>query len=94
MAQFFEMMMLLCFGASWPFNIIRSYRSRTAKGKSLIFSICIIVGYICGLAGKILSNNVTYVVAFYVLDLAMVSVDFALTIRNRALDKAEEAAKA
>lgn len=91
MAQFFEMMMLLCFGVSWPFNIIRSYRARTAKGKSLGFSVCVLTGYVCGLLGKLLSGNITYVVAFYVLDLVMVGIDFVLTLRNRALDRAEEA---
>ena len=86
--------MLLCFGASWPFNILRSYRSRTAKGKSLVFSVLVMVGYISGLLGKFQSGNITYVVAFYVLDLVMVGIDFVLTLRNRALDRAEEAAKA
>ena len=46
MAQVFETIMLLCFGASWPFNIAKSLRSRTAKGKSIYFEICIIVGYV------------------------------------------------
>ena len=36
-AQVFEMIMLICFGLSWPFNITKSVRSRTAKGKSLWF---------------------------------------------------------
>ena len=35
MALVFETIMLLCFGASWPFNIAKSLRSRTAKGKSI-----------------------------------------------------------
>ena len=55
-------------------------RSRTAKGKSLWFEVCIIVGYLCGLAGKFISGNVTYVAAFYIL----------LTIRNKRLDRAAE----
>ena len=37
MAQVFEVIMLVCFGLSWPFNIAKSLRSRTAKGKSLWF---------------------------------------------------------
>ena len=57
MAQVFEMIMLICFGLSWPFNITKSVRSRTAKGKSLWFEVCIIVGYLCGLAGKFISGN-------------------------------------
>ena len=56
MAQVFEMIMLICFGLSWPFNITKSVRSRTAKGKSLWFEVCIIVGYLCGLAGKFISE--------------------------------------
>ena len=90
MAQVFEVIMLCCFGASWPFNIERSIRSRTAKGKSLTFEGFIIVGYLCGLAGKFLSGNLTYVVAFYLLDILMVTTDLLLTLRNRRLDAEEE----
>ncbi len=87
MAQFLETMMLVCFGLSWPFNIVKSYRSRTAKGKSLLFEVCIIIGYLCGVAGKFLSGNITYVVAVYFLDILMVGTDLVLTIRNRRLDR-------
>ena len=94
MAQFFEMIKLIGFGLSWPFNIAKSMRSKTAKGKSLPFEICIILGHTCGLAGKFVSGNVSYVVAFYVADILMVSIDLALTCRNRRLDAlAEQEAK-
>ena len=93
MAQVFEMIMLICFGLSWPFNIAKSIRSHTARGKSALFEVCIIIGYACGLAGKVISGNVTYVTAFYVLDIAMVSVDLALTCRNRKLDRMREREK-
>ena len=39
MAQVFEMIMLICFGLSWPFNIAKSIRSRTAKGNRELLSI-------------------------------------------------------
>ena len=90
MAQVFEMVMLICFGLSWPFNIAKSLRSRTARGKSLWFEVCIIVGYLCGLTGKFISGNVTYVAVFYILDITMVTVDLVLTIRNKRLDQAAE----
>ena len=90
MAQVFEMIMLICFGLSWPFNIAKSIRSRTARGKSALFEVFIIVGYVCGLAGKFISGNVTYVAAFYVLDITMVSIDLVLTCRNRRLDRMRE----
>ena len=92
MAEFFEVMMLVCFGLSWPFNIAKSLRSRTAKGKSMLFESLVIVGYLCGLAGKFISGNVTYVVAVYLLDIAMVTTDLLLTIRNAKLDQEREKA--
>ena len=78
--------MLLCFGASWPFNIIKSYRSHTAGGKSIGFELLIMVGYLCGIAGKLITHNVNFVLCVYILDLAMVAADFTLTLRNRKLD--------
>lgn len=90
MAQIFEVIMLCCFGASWPFNIVKSLRSRTARGKSLLFEVCVIVGYLSGLAGKLLSGNLSYVVAFYLMDILMVATDLTLTLRNRRLDAQAE----
>ena len=90
MAQLCEVLMLVCFGISWPFNIAKSLKSRTAKGKSVAFELCIIIGYVCGLAGKFIGGNVTYVVIVYVLDLLMVTTDLILTLRNKVLDRIAE----
>ena len=90
MVQLLEIAMLICFGLSWPFNITKSIRSRTAKGKSVYFEMMIIIGYLCGLGGKFISGNITYVVAFYILDILLVSTDLILTFRNRKLDKERE----
>lgn len=87
MAQLFETIMLICFGISWPFNIAKSLRSRTAKGKSLPFEICVVVGYLFGIAGKFIAGNVTYVLAVYGLDVLMVTTDILLTCRNLKLDR-------
>lgn len=90
MVQVYEMMMLVCFGLSWPFNIAKSIRSRTAKGKSVLFEIMIIIGYLCGVTGKLIGGNITYVLAFYALDILLVSTDLILTFRNRKLDRERE----
>ena len=87
MAQLFEAMMLICFGISWPFNIAKSIKSRTAKGKSPQFEFCVVIGYLFGIAGKFISGNVSYVLAVYLLDVLMVSTDIVLTCRNRRLDR-------
>ena len=39
-----EIGMLLCFAASWPFNIRKSYISRTAVGRSIAFELIIEMG--------------------------------------------------
>ena len=85
--------MLICFGLSWPFNIYKSLRSRTAKGKSLQFEVLVVIGYLFGLAGKFVSGDVTYVVAVYILDLLMVCTDITLTCRNMRLDRQAGKAK-
>ena len=90
MVHFFESVMLVCFGLSWPFNIAKSIRSKTAKGKSVAFEILIIVGYLAGLTGKFLSGDISYVVAFYIADILMVSTDLCLTLRNRRRDREAE----
>lgn len=91
--QFCEAVMIVLFGVSWPFNIAKSWKSRTAKGKSLMFEILIIIGYLAGIYGKYntfrLTGQLPYPTYFYLLDLAMVTVDLLLTIRNRTLDKAD-----
>ena len=88
--QLLEIGMLICFGLSWPFNITKSIRSRTAKGKSALFEMMIIIGYLFGLSGKFIAGNITYVVAFYVLDILLVTTDLILTLRNRKLDRERE----
>ena len=88
--QVLEVGMLITFGASWPFNIIKSWRAKTAKGKSLYFEFIILVGYGMGVAAKFIqysrTGSLPYAVWFYFLDIALVTIDLILTIRNHALD--------
>lgn len=86
MTEILEAIMVICFGISWPMNIVKSLRAKTAKGKSVLFLIFIIVGYVAGITGKIISGNITYVFIFYVINLLMVSVDFVLYFVNRRKD--------
>jgi len=91
MAELFEIIMIVSFGFSWPMNVIKSYRARTTKGKSLAFLLLISTGYVFGIIGKIIGGNFKwYVMFFYVLNFAMVMVDLLLYIRNWRLDKQAE----
>jgi len=86
--ELMEVAMILAFGFSWPMNVIKSYKVRTTKGKSLLFLLLIFCGYICGIAGKLMSPSFKwYVLFFYVLNFLMVGLDLLLYIRNYRIDK-------
>ena len=88
MAELFEIIMIVCFGFSWPVNVVKSYRARTTKGKSLLFLLLIAIGYVFGIIGKIISGSFKwYVMFFYVLNLCMVLTDVGMYVRNYRLDK-------
>ena len=94
MAEILEVIMIVSFGASWPLNVIKSYKARTIKGKSLAFLCLIFFGYIAGIISKLLNESYMmsfsakwYVLFFYVLNLIMVGADLCLYIRNYKLDK-------
>ena len=79
--------MVLCFGISWPVPIVKALKSRSTKGKSLVFMLFIWVGYVCGIASKLIAGNLTYVFVFYVLNIIMVTVDICLYFRNLKYDR-------
>jgi hypothetical protein len=82
----FEIAMLLCFGFAWPFSIIKSWKSRTTKGKSLTFLLIVIAGYTAGILHKIFYNY-DIVVWFYVANMTMVAADTVLYYRNWRLSR-------
>lgn len=83
----FEVGMMLCFAAAWPFNIARAWRARTAVGSSPVFMLVIELGYILGMINKVVNDSVNYVFAFYVLDFVLVLIALAIFLRNRRLDR-------
>lgn len=86
--ELLEIFMIVSFGFSWPLNVIKSYKARTTKGKSLAFLVLIFFGYICGIASKLLAPSFKwYVLFFYVLNIIMVGIDLILYVRNYRLDK-------
>ena len=78
--------MLVCFGAAWPFSIYKSYRSKSNRGKSVVFLFIVFIGYIAGILHKVLFNY-DLVIVLYGINAVMVSVDILLYFRNRKHDK-------
>ena len=85
--QIFEFIMLACFGLSWPISVYKSIKSKSTQGKSIVFIIAIIVGYISGIIGKIVNHQLTYVLIIYCFNLIVVSVDLVLFFINRENEK-------
>ena len=106
LTDLFEALTIFCFGLSWPVSIRKSYVSRTAKGKSLLFEVIILIGYAIGIARKSIQvgalgypletagtlGTVIFILGFvfYVLNFIEISVDVGLYFRNVKLDKARE----
>lgn len=87
MAAIFETIMLVCFGLSWPLNVIKAYKARTTQGSSLSFILLIITGYVAGITAKIIMGQINFVLAVYLLNLVIVSLNVVVYIRNAALDR-------
>lgn len=93
MGGILETAMLICFGCSWPINLVKNYKCRSAKGMSLPFILLLMIGYIAGICAKfIIGVNVhnAYVLVVYLLNLAMVTANLFVYFRNCALDRKAE----
>lgn len=75
-----EFAMLFCFGASWPFAIAKTLRSKRVDGKSPLFEIIVLAGYACGVASHALGDR-SWVIWVYLADMALVATDLALYLK-------------
>jgi len=96
-AKILEVIMYVLFGCSWPFNIAKSVKTKSTKGKSLIFLILIDVGYVASMLSKIISscyggfswNNDWWIFMFVVLNFVLVSIDLVLFFINKNRENKE-----
>lgn len=93
MSELLETVMLICFGLSWPFSLVRNIKAHSAKGMSLLFSLLIIAGYAAGITAKVITHRYNYVLVAYLLNLAIVLANVVVYFINREQDK-KVAAKA
>ena len=100
MSEILEIIMIVSFGMSWPANVLKSYKARTSKGKSISFLCLIFFGYIAGITSKLTNeaymaafSQKWYVLFFYFLNISMVGIDILLYIRNSRLDRQREQEK-
>ncbi|MDO4988205.1 MAG: hypothetical protein Q4E17_04165 [Synergistes sp.] len=88
LAAFFEVAMLVCFAAAWPSSIYKSWKSRTRKGKSLLFLLIVETGYIAGILGVVMrSGSSLKMVIPYTFNALLVFCDIVLYYRNYRIDE-------
>jgi hypothetical protein len=73
----FGIIMLVCFGVSWPISIHKSLKTKTVAGKSPLFMAIVIAGYASGIIHKILYSN-DWVISLYAANLLLVGADMAV----------------
>jgi len=83
MSEILETVMLVCFGCSWPVSVYKNIKAKTARSMSLSFILLIIVGYVAGIIAKIYTNNISFVLAVYIINLLMVSVNLVVYFINK-----------
>ena len=81
--QLFETVMLFCFGASWPFSILKTWRTRKTTGKSAVFLTLVFIGYTAGVIAKLwrahlLGTPPEWVTALYAFNGTLVFIDLML----------------
>lgn len=85
-AQVFEALMLVCFGVGWPISMLKVLRTRRAEGKSAVFMVLVLLGYVAGITAKFLraAHDGTYpelVTGLYALNTVFVAIDLALVLK-------------
>ena len=91
-AQWFEAVMMLCFGASWPAAIYKTLRTRRTEGKSLLFLTLVLIGYLAGILAKFVTaieqwTWPNWVTILYAINAGMVAFDMYLYHRFRPRQK-------
>lgn len=92
--QILETIMLICFGFSWPINLVKNYKLRSAKSMSLSFLTLIWFGYVVGVLAKVIAlfdPNIAdpswYLLTIYIINLLMMCANICVYFRNARLDK-------
>ena len=78
----FEAGMMICFGVSWQLAAYQTYTCKCVHGKSIYFSMLIMLGYICGITHKLLYSR-DVVIWLYIINMAFLLTDMILWYRYR-----------
>lgn len=94
-AKALEAIMIVLFGISWPFNLLKSIKTKSTKGKSLIFLSLIDLGYIAGITSKFVSTTFVWatdwwIFMFYCINFTFVTADLIMYFINKHRENSAE----
>ena len=75
--SFFELGMIICFGIGWPVSVFKAIKTKDVSGKSPLFMIIILLGYLSGLTHKVVYSW-DIVILVYLFNTIMVALDLVL----------------
>ena len=80
----YELFFFVFIACAWPVSIVRMLRSKSTKGKSLIFICVILLGYALGIVHKVIYDPDAVIIVYF-LNFLLVLTDIIvfLYIRNR-----------
>ena len=70
----FELFFFLFIACAWPISTARMLRNKSTKGKSLIFSSVLLLGYVFGISHKFIYDP-DWVLAVYFLNVFLIFLD-------------------
>ncbi|MBF0252702.1 MAG: hypothetical protein HQL29_02705 [Candidatus Omnitrophica bacterium] len=80
--EYFEAIMLVCFGVAWPVSIYKLLKTKTSEGKSIPFVGIVLLGYFSGICFQWFGER-DIVILLYFSNTLMVAVDLFLTIKYK-----------
>lgn len=86
----YELFFFILVACAWPISIWRMIKNKSTKGKSLLFSCIILLGYVFGIAHKLI-YDLDFVIYVYILNVVLVSADIIVffAVKNKYEKEAE-----
>ena len=85
--EILEVIMLICFGLSWPIAAYKSFKSHNPKATNVPFILLILFGYAAGVTAKFINGNIGYVLIAYLINILSVLANLVVFFINKHREK-------
>ncbi len=80
--NYFEAIMIICFGVAWPVSIWKLLKTKKSHDKSIPFVAIVLVGYFSGICFHWFGTK-SIIIWLYAFNALMVALDLALTMKYK-----------